>query len=131
MMKGQKEMILLLLIPIIMIVYGLRWRRKPPAYPSNPDVGGWTLFLGYRTEWSLKSPDTWYYSHICYGRMILPLGIIALMFTIVAIILLPPERWVLTVLLIADLICIMIPYYPIEKKMRSIFDIKGRRKEDM
>ena len=119
---------LLLLIPILMIVWGLRWRKKPPTYPKNPDVGGWNLFIGYRTEWALKSPDTWYYSHVSYGRMILPLGIIAMCITIVGIFLFPVE-WALQAILISDLVLIMLPYYPIEKKMRKLFDKMGKWKE--
>ncbi|MEE1393129.1 MAG: SdpI family protein [Negativibacillus sp.] len=120
---------LLFLIPIGMIVWGLWWRKKPPKYPRNPDIGGWNFFIGYRTEWSLKSPDTWYYAHISYGRLILPIGIIALMITLLGVVFLPPQ-YMAQVLLIVDLIGIMAPYYPIEKKMKKLFDKKGKWKEE-
>ena len=120
---------LLLLIPILMIVWGLRWRKKSPAYPKNPDISGWNIFISYRTEMSLKSPDTWTYAHISYGRMILPLGIIDLMINLLGVVFVPCKTTA-TVLLIIDLIFIMIPYYPIEKKMAKLFDHQGKWKED-
>ena len=82
--------LLLLLIPAMMIGCGLRWRRKPPKYPKHQDtVFGGIFFIDYRTEWAMKSIETWNYSHICYGRMMLPIGIVAMVFSIVGIILLP------------------------------------------
>lgn len=74
--------LLLLLIPAMMIGCGLRWRRKPPKYPKHQDtVFGGIFFIDYRTEWAMKSIETWNYSHICYGRMMLPIGIVAMVFS--------------------------------------------------
>ena len=123
-------MILLLLIPVLMIVWGLRWRKHPPAYPKHPDTPGLNIFIGYNTEWSIKSPDTWYYSHVSYGRMIFPLGILALVVNILGLVFLPLAKSSAVFLLVIDLICIMAPYYPIEKKMRNLFDRFGKWKEE-
>ena len=60
--------------------------------------------------------------------MILPLGIIALCITVVGIFLFPLE-WGVQAILISDLVLIMLPYYPIEKKMRKLFDKMGKWKE--
>lgn len=124
-------MLLLLLIPIMMIVWGLWWRRKPPKYPTNPDSMLQNFFfITYRTDWALKSQETWQYAHISYGRIILPIGIIALVLSIVGIFLLPlsiaPK-----VLIVMDIVCIIIPYFPIEKKLKQNFDTKGRWKEGL
>ena len=55
--------LLLLLIPAMMIGCGLRWRRKPPKYPKHQDtVFGGIFFIDYRTEWAMKSIETWNYS---------------------------------------------------------------------
>ena len=100
--------LLLLLIPAMMIGCGLRWRRKPPKYPKHQDtVFGGIFFIDYRTEWAMKSIETWNYSHICYGRMMLPIGIVAMVFSIVGIILLPlmtAAKW----LIVMDIIGISI-----------------------
>ena len=60
---------LLLLIPVLMIIWGFWWIRKPPVYPKNPDNLG-NFFIGYRTQWALKSPDTWLYSHVRYSQSV-------------------------------------------------------------
>ena len=123
--------LLLLLIPAMMIGCGLRSRRKPPKYPKHQDtVFGGIFFIDYRTEWAMKSIETWNYSHICYGRMILPIGIVAMVFSIVGIILLPlmtAAKW----LIVMDIIGISIPYFSIEKKLKQNFDQKGRWKEGL
>ena len=123
--------LLLLLIPAMMIGCALRWRRKPPKYPKHQDtVFGGIFFIDYRTEWAMKSIETWNYSHICYGRMMLPIGIVAMVFSIVGIILLPlmtAAKW----LIVMDIIGISIPYFSIEKKLKQNFDQKGRWKEGL
>ena len=123
--------VLLLLIPLMMIICGLRWRRRPPKYPKHQDtVFGGIFFIDYRTEWAMKSIETWNYSHICYGRMILPIGITAMIFSIVGLVLLPvmtAAKW----LLVMDIIAISIPYFSIEKKLKQNFDQKGRWKEGL
>ena len=123
--------LLLLVIPAMMIGCGLRWRRKPPKYPKHQDtVFGGIFFIDYRTEWAMKSIETWNYSHICYGRMMLPIGIVAMVFSIVGIILLPlmtAAKW----LIVMDIIGISIPYFSIEKKLKQNFDQKGRWKEGL
>lgn len=123
--------VLLLLIPIMMLTCGIRWRRKPPKYPKHTDsVFGGIFFIDYRTEWAMKSLETWNYSHICYGRLMLPIGIIATTFTIVGLILLPLMT-AAKVLLVMDIICLSIPYFSIEKKLKQNFDQKGRWKEGL
>lgn len=123
--------LLLLLIPAMMIGCGLRWRRKSPKYPKHQDtVFGGIFFIDYRTEWAMKSIETWNYSHICYGRIMLPIGIVAMVFSIVGIILLPlmtAAKW----LIVMDIIGISIPYFSIEKKLKQNFDQKGRWKEGL
>lgn len=123
--------VFLLAIPGMMLYCGIQWRRKPPKYPKNPDgVFNSIFFIDYRTEWALKSVETWNYSHICYGRMMLPLGTIALAITIVSLVLLPMRPGAI-VAVVVDIICMSIPYFSIEKKLKQNFDKKGRWKEDM
>ena len=79
---------LLLLIPVLMIIWGFWWIYKPPKYPKNPDNLG-NFFIGYRTQWALKSPDTWLYSHVRYGRWMVGLGLVSLVLTVVFVFVLP------------------------------------------
>jgi len=55
-----------LLIPLTMLVLGLRWRRG-----RIPPYGGSS---GYRTRRSLASPEAWVFAHVCFGRLWTILG---------------------------------------------------------
>ena len=99
--KGCQTM-LLLLIPVLLIIWGFWWIHKPPAYPKDPDNMGY-FFIGYRTQWALKSPDTWLYSHVRYGRWMVGLGLVTLILRLI------------------------IPYVPIERGLRRCYDRYGRR----
>ena len=117
---------LLLLIPVLMIIWGFWWIRKPPAYPKN--LGN--FFIGYRTQWALKSPDTWLYSHVRYGRWMIGLGLVSLVLTVVFVFVLPAnivERAILAM----DVIMLIIPYIPIEKDLRYYYDKNGHRRENL
>ena len=120
---------LLLLIPVLMIIWGFWWIYKPPKYPKNPDNLG-NFFIGYRTQWALKSPDTWLYSHVRYGRWIVGLGLVSLVLTVVFVFVLPAnivEREILAM----DVIMLIIPYIPIEKDLRYYYDKNGHRRENL
>ena len=120
---------LLLLIPVLMIIWGFWWIYKPPKYPKNPDNLG-NFFIGYRTQWALKSPDTWLYSHVRYGRWMVDLGLVSLVLTVVFVFVLPAnivERAILAM----DVIMLIIPYIPIEKDLRYYYDKNGHRRENL
>ena len=105
---------LLLLIPVLMIIWGFWWIYKPPKYPKNPD----------------KSPDTWLYSHVRYGRWMVGLGLVSLVLTVVFVFVLPAnivERAILAM----DVIMLIIPYIPIEKDLRYYYDKNGHRRENL
>ena len=55
-----------LLIPLTMLVLGLRWQRG-----RIPPYGGSS---GYRTRRSLASPEAWAFAHVYFGRLWTILG---------------------------------------------------------
>ena len=67
-----------LLIPLTMLVLGLRWRRgRIPLYGGS---------VGYRTRRSLASPEAWAFAHVYFGRLwtvlgaaVLPLSVAAML----------------------------------------------------
>ena len=67
-----------LLIPLAMLILGLRWWRG-----RIPPYGGST---GYRTRRSLASPEAWAFAHVYFGRLwtvlgaaVLPLSVAAML----------------------------------------------------
>ena len=114
---------LLLLIPVLLIIWGFWWIHKPPAYPKDPDNMGY-FFIGYRTQWALKSPDTWLYSHVRYGRW--SCGPEARRTGPWWVFLLPADK-VERTLLAMYVTALIIPYVPIERGLRRCYDRYGRR----
>ena len=125
MFRNGCQTMLLLLIPVLLIIWGFWWIHKPPAYPKDPDNMGY-FFIGYRTQWALKSPDTWLYSHVRYGRWMVGLGLVTLILTVVGVFLLPADK-VERTLLAMYVTALIIPYVPIERGLRRCYDRYGRR----
>lgn len=60
-----------LLIPIVMIVFGAKFRRKAPAEIN--------AFFGYRTARSMKNQQTWTFAHRHLGAVWLTTGLVLLL----------------------------------------------------
>ena len=71
-------MVMELLIPLIMIIFGKLFSKKAPKKIN--------YFYGYRTSMSMKNKDTWEFAHKYCGRLWLKIGYI--MFAISFIIML-------------------------------------------
>ena len=66
-----------LLIPAIMIVIGLLFRKTAPKEIN--------YIYGYRTNRSMKSKETWEFAHRCCGRLWLVCGCVLLSLSVIAI----------------------------------------------
>jgi len=70
-----------LLVPITAIIFGLRFRKKPPQNINS--------FFGYRTARSMKDQESWTFAHnLCgniwykMGLIMIPLSLITMFFVI-------------------------------------------------
>ena len=63
-----------LLIPVIMLVFGGRFRVAPPK-----DINVW---YGYRTQRSMASPEAWDFAHRYVGKLWRRLGLWTLVLTV-------------------------------------------------
>lgn len=70
-----------LMIPIMMIFFGISYKKHPPAAIND--------YEGYRTRRSKKSIESWNYAHKYWGRLssvlgalMLPLSILPFLFVI-------------------------------------------------
>ena len=50
-----------LLIPTVMLVFGIRFGKNPPKKINS--------FFGYRTSRSMKNQQTWFYAHRYLGKL--------------------------------------------------------------
>ncbi|WP_130868235.1 SdpI family protein [Intestinimonas massiliensis (ex Afouda et al. 2020)] len=114
-----------LLLPVIMLVFGRLFQKKPPR-----QING---LYGYRTAWSMKSQETWNFAHKLCGRLWFRLGLILLPVSVCAM--LPAlgrsvdavgiwccvVEGVQLVVLIGSII-------PVERALKRTFDDFGRKR---
>ena len=68
-----------LLIPAVMLFFGLRFEKKTPK-PAR------SMFsFGYRTVMSMKSKETWDFAHKTVGKLYVIMGIILAVLSIVVL----------------------------------------------
>ncbi len=111
------------LIPVLMIAIGLIWRTRPPTNIN------WTY--GYRTEWSMKSNDTWDFAHKYFATLSLRIGIPLLIATAALWTRgrnqgVPALTRLTVAILILQLVCLVLPLWPVEVALRRRFDASGK-----
>lgn len=112
-----------LLLPTLMIVFGLLFLYKPPKTIN--------YLYGYRTKKSMISQESWDYAHQYFGKIWFPLGVIVLILTIVAFIFLynQDEETVGVVgflIMLVQLTTLMVPTLITEKALKRKFDNDGK-----
>lgn len=114
-----------LLIPAMMLIFGWVFLHKPPK-TINP-------IYGYRTPMSTKSQDTWDFAHHYFGRLWYRAGIVTLPATVLAMLLVfgRDEDTVGAfgaVLCVIECILMIAFIIPTEIALRKNFDKYGLRK---
>lgn len=118
-------LIMVLLIPATMILFGKRFMDSPPKNISS--------LFGYRTSRSMKNQDTWEYAHRCFGKLWLWFGIVLLPISIAAMLFsfgksVDYTAWYGLAVVIIQLIPMAIPMFTTEFKLKQAFDENGRRR---
>ena len=114
-----------LLIPIVMVAFGLVFMRRPPKNINRT--------YGYRTRRSMINEDTWAFAHRFCGRLWLICGSVLFAATIVvfAVIIGAPVEMVGMIGLIvcmAQVVPLAFSIIPTEIALRMNFDREGNRK---
>ena len=113
-----------LLIPFVMIVFGLWFRRGGPK-----KVNWW---CGYRTSMASKNQDTWVFAHRYVGRLFVPVGVCLMIFSVGITLWLEhreisPE-WSVGVIALLGLVALLTLLIPTEMALRKVFDKHGQRR---
>lgn len=113
-----------LLIPLVMILAGFLLYKHPPK-----DING---LIGYRTNWSRKSQETWDFAQVYCGKLWIRIGIILLIVS--AIVQIPfagasedTIGMMTFVVEMAQLVVMVAAIYPVERALRKKFDKDGKR----
>ena len=114
-----------LLIPLTMIVFGRMFLKKAPRNIN--------FVFGYRTEMSMKNRDTWEFAHRYFGRLWFRLGLVLLPVSAVPMLfcLGRNDDTIGTVGAIAELIQMVILFIPVfstESALKRAFDRQGNRR---
>ena len=114
-----------LIVPAIMVGFGLLWRKRPPRSINS--------LYGYRTSWSQKSKETWEFAHKYIAKIWLyigiPLGVITIVLFFVfhnisddALL-----EFIYAITFIQTII-LLLTIIPTEIELRKKFDKNGNRK---
>ena len=118
-----------LLIPLMMLVFGLLFCKKPPVEVNS--------LFGYRTTLSMKNKDTWDFAQRMMGRLWWRAGLALLVLTVGAMLaclftLARDEDTVGTyslVFLYIQMAVLLLSIWPVERALRRTFDADGNRRE--
>ena len=117
-----------LLTPLVMIIYGRIYEKKPPQKPKSNFA-----YSGYRTKMSMINIETWEYAHRFFGKLWFRFGIV-LGVTSIIVLLFVIGRDKDTIGFVGMIVCyvqivvMILPAIPTEMALRKNFDKNGKRK---
>ena len=117
--------IVTLLIPVMMIVFGLIFLKNPPKEIN------WAY--GYRTSMSMKNQDTWDFAHQYVGKIWFKWGIgVAVISVVVMLLVISKDTdtvgWVGGGLAMVQILPLMGAIIPTEMALKRAFDKNGKRR---
>ena len=114
-----------LLVPVIMLFFGLYFKNKSPKEINS--------LFGYRTTMSMKNKDTWEFAHHYCGRLWLVLGMIMLPLSVIPMLFFINQDIDVVgtagaIIEIIQIIVLLIPIYSTEKALKKEFDENSNRR---
>ena len=111
---------LVLLMPLVMLAVGLKWRLKPPAYLTGK--------LVYRTAYTEKSPEVWAFAHVHFGKLWTRYGVILAVLCGAAMYFLRAkyQTYVLW-LLCGQMLVLCVTIFMMELLIKNLYDENGQR----
>ncbi|NFK77404.1 SdpI family protein [Clostridium botulinum] len=114
-----------LIIPVIMLFFGVRFRKHGPK-----NING---IYGYRTSMSMKNKETWEFAHQYCGRLWIKLGLIMLTISIIVSVLVftyvDEAQGIIDLILVTiQTIVLIVSIFPVEKALKNNFDGNGNRR---
>jgi len=114
-----------LIIPIIMLFFGVKFRNNSPK-----NING---IYGYRTSMSMKNNETWEFAHHYCGRLWIRLGfiilIISIIFTLISFTCDDKVEGIIDLSIVTiQTIAVIASIFPVEKELKKNFDENGNRR---
>ncbi len=108
-----------LLIPLIMIIFGLYFYKWGPK-TINP-------LFGYRTTMSMKNAETWHFAHRYCGKIWFIGGLAMLAVTVALLFFNILDLWE-TYFVLLQVVVLVVLIVPVELALRKNFDKDGNRR---
>ena len=117
-----------LLTPLVMIIYGRVFEKKPPKIARSK------FAFGYRTVMSMRNEETWEYAHRFFGKLWFRFGIaVGLISIIVLFFFIGKDKDTVgfagMIICYVQLVAMLLPVIPTELALRRRFDKNGNRKD--
>jgi len=112
--------VLLMLVPVAMIVMGVKWYVAPPAFQTGK--------LAYRTALTEKSPEVWFFAHTHCGKLWARYGVILSVITVLLMVFLDQRYqgfWLW--LMGAQMLLLCVTIFMIDLLCKNLFDENGVR----
>jgi putative membrane protein len=117
-----------LLTPLVMIIYGRVFEKKPPKIARSK------FEFGYRSVMSMKNEETWEYANRFFGKLWFRFGIaVGLISIIVLFFFIGKDKDTIgfagMIICYVQLAAMLLPAIPTEISLRRRFDKYGNRKD--
>ena len=117
-----------LLTPLVMIIYGRIFEKKPPKIARSK------FAFGYRTVMSMRNEETWEYAHRFFGKLWFRFGIaVGLISIIVLFFFIGKDKDTVgfagMIICYVQLVEMLLPVIPTELALRRRFDKYGNRRD--
>lgn len=115
-----------LAIPVLMIVFGWIFQKRPPKQINS--------LYGYRTKMSMLNMDTWMYAHQYLGKLWMQIGwvLLPLSFLVMMPVYGKGDSDVgITggIVITVQVLILLLPVVCTERELLRTFDVDGRRKQ--
>lgn len=115
------------LTPLVMIIFGRVFEKKPPK------IGMSKFAFGYRTIMSIRNAETWEYAHRFFGKLWFRFGIALGVISIIALFFVIGKDkdtvgFVGMIICYVQIVGMLLPCIPTELALRRNFDKNGKRK---
>ena len=120
---GYKMMLSILIVPLLMIGFGLLFIKKPPKRIN--------ALYGYRTRRSMRNQDTWDFAHQYCGKIWLVCGLLSILPSLIPIWLVVGKSEHLismtgSIVLGIQVLLLLATLIPTERALNNNFDEFGR-----
>ena len=122
-------LIMNLLIPLTMIIFGYIYDKRPPKKPKSKFA-----YSGYRTLMSMKNEETWEYAQRFFGKLWFRSGIVLGVISIIPLLFFMGKDkdtvgFAGMIICYVQLVVMLLPVIPTELALRRRFDKNGNRKD--